>query len=89
MRRRAIRAELIRRLQEYERYKQAAEDIDALPVWDGIFSGQGRGARQDQQPPAARCGTRELLSALSDVMQRAEMFSHHRVESETLSVRRE
>lgn len=39
----------------------------------------------NRRPPDVEL--RELLSALSDVMQRAEMFSHHRVESETLSVR--
>ncbi|MCP4285575.1 MAG: segregation/condensation protein A [Gammaproteobacteria bacterium] len=82
------RAELIRRLQEYERYKQAAEDIDA-------FSRLGRDVFQarvevpdkstSRRPPDV--DIKEILSALSDVMKRADMFSHHRVESEPLSVR--
>lgn len=38
------RAELIRRLQQYERFKQAAEDIDEMPRWSGILS-----------PPPQRC----------------------------------
>jgi len=82
------RAELIRRLQEYERYKQAAEDIDA-------FSRLGRDVFQarvevpdkstSRRPPDV--DIKEIFSALSDVMKRADMFSHHRVESEPLSVR--
>ena len=82
------RAELIRRLQEYERYKQAAEDIDALPrLGRDIFQARVEvpDRTSNRRPPDVEL--RELLSALSDVMQRAEMFSHHRVESETLSVR--
>jgi len=82
------RAELIRRLQEYERYKQAAEDIDSLPrLGRDVF--QARVEVPDRtvnrRPPDVEL--KDLLSALSDVMQRADMFSHHRVESETLSVR--
>ena len=82
------RAELIRRLQEYERYKQAAEDIDSLPrLGRDVF--QARVEVPDRtvnrRPPDVEL--KDLLSALNDVMQRADMFSHHRVESETLSVR--
>ena len=82
------RAELIRRLQEYERYKQAAEDIDALPrLGRDVF--QARVEVPDKtstrRPPDVEL--KEILAALSEVTRRAEMHSHHRVESEPLSVR--
>ncbi len=82
------RAELVRRLQEYERYKQAAEDIDALPRLD-----------RDTVPALAHAGERsvvrlpppvdlrEMLLALRDVLKRAELFSHHAIKREALSVR--
>ena len=77
------RAELIRRLQEYERYKQAAEDIDALPrLGRDIFQARVEvpDKTSNRRPPDVEL--KEILSALNDVMKRADMFSHHRVESE-------
>jgi len=82
------RAELIRRLQEYERYKQAAEDIDALPRLErdivialAIVPEQ----RRVQVPPEV--DLREVLLALRDVMARAELFAQHQIQGEPLSVR--
>ena len=82
------RAELVRRLQEYERFKQAAADLDALPRWErdvlptrvAVPDGHVRKA-----PPPV--DLREVLVALKDVMQRAELFNHHRVQREPLSLR--
>ncbi len=82
------RAELVRRLQEYERFKQAALDIETLPRVD-----------RDTFPASAELGERrvvrllpevtlqEMLVALRDVMERADMFAHHHVSRERLSVR--
>jgi segregation and condensation protein A len=82
------RAELVRRLQEYERFKQAAMDIEALPRVD-----------RDTFPASAELSERrvvrllpdvtlqEMLVALRDVMQRADMFAHHHISRERLSVR--
>jgi segregation and condensation protein A len=82
------RAELVRRLQEYERFKQAAMDIETLPRVD-----------RDTFPASAGLGERrvvrllpevslqEMLVALKDVMERADMFAHHHVSRERLSVR--
>jgi segregation and condensation protein A len=82
------RAELVRRLQEYERFKRAAEDIDALPRME-----------RDMAPAHAEVGERnviklpppldlkELLLALKDVLHRAELFGHHAIKREALSVR--
>lgn len=82
------RAELVRRLQEYERYKQAAEDVDALPrthrdVFPAVVEGMEHKAAQLVPDVAMK----ELLLAFKDVLQRAEMFSHHHVQMEPLSVR--
>jgi segregation and condensation protein A len=82
------RAELVRRLQEYERYKQAAEDVDELPR-------MMRDTFQTTIEVADRIVTRKLpevpldalLKAFSDVMKRAEVNQHHHVQMETLSVR--
>jgi segregation and condensation protein A len=81
------RAELIRRLQEYERYKKAAQDIDELPRMDrDVFtaSTELNYTADTHQPDVSM---QELMAALNNVMQRAEMFTHHNIERETLSVR--
>jgi segregation and condensation protein A len=82
------RAELVRRLQEYERYKKAAEDIDELPrVHREVFPVclEAPDKQQVRQPP--QISLQELLVAARDAMMRAEMFSHHHVQMEPLSVR--
>jgi segregation and condensation protein A len=82
------RAELIRRLQEYERFKQAAEDIDALPRLErdvAVATAEVEDQGQVKLPPEV--DLREVLLALKDVMARAEMFAHHHVQAEPLSVR--
>lgn len=82
------RAELIRRLQEYERFKQAAEDLDALPRLerDIVIAGAGVAEqRRVQVPPEV--DLREVLLVLRDVMARAELFAQHHIQGEPLSVR--
>jgi segregation and condensation protein A len=82
------RAELIRRLQEYERFKQAAEDLDEMPRLErdlALASAAIEDRGQVQLPPEV--DLREILLALRDVMARAEIFAHHHVQAEPLSVR--
>jgi len=82
------RAELVRRLQEYERYKQAAEDIEELPRVDRDVFPVNIEAPEKQvvrKPP--QVSLQELLIAARDAMTRAEMFTHHHVQMEPLSVR--
>lgn len=82
------RAELVRRLQEYERYKQAAEDIDALPrLGRDLFPAVIAEAERQRERPHPEVDLREMLVALADVMRRAEMFAHHHIQREPLSVR--
>ncbi|MDX1459918.1 MAG: ScpA family protein [Xanthomonadales bacterium] len=82
------RAELVRRLQEYERFKLAAENLDELPREDRDFSVAHAWVEDrsvTRTPPEV--DLRELLLALKDVMGRAELFSHHHIQVEPLSVR--
>jgi segregation and condensation protein A len=81
------RAELVRRLQEYERFKRAAEGIDALPrlerdVWP-------TGVELHERPlqrGLPQIALQEMLLAFKDVVARAEMFAHHHIQRERLSV---
>ncbi len=82
------RAELVRRLQEYERYKQAAEDIDILPrVGRDVFpvDVESPDLKIVRQPP--QIDMKDVLSAFRDVLQRASMYEKHHVPMEPLSVR--
>lgn len=82
------RAELVRRLQEYEQFKKAAEDLEELPrverdIWPVSAHVEERAVIR--VPP--QVDLRELLFALKDVMDRAELYGHHHVQMEPLSVR--
>lgn len=82
------RAELVRRLQEYERYKQAAEDIDELPRVNRdihVVEMPAPDKKVVRLPP--RVDMRDLMGALNDVMKRAENYAHHHITMEPLSVR--
>ena len=82
------RAELVRRLQEYERFKRAAEDIEALPRLErdtAVVHAEVGERNVIKLPPPLEL--QELLLALKDVMHRAELFGHHAIKREALSVR--
>ena len=82
------RAELIRRLQEYERFKQAAEAIDALPRVDrNVFPGSATPPPIDRQQPLPDVELKDLLLAFSEVLRRADMFQNHKISFEALSTR--
>jgi segregation and condensation protein A len=82
------RAELVRRLQEYERFKRAAENIDILPrlerdVWTA--GAELRDRKVVRLVPQVTL--QEMLLAFREVVVRNEMFAHHHVQRERLSVR--
>ena len=82
------RAELIRRLQEYERYKQAAEDLDALPrLGRDVFQASAEGPEQKVVRLPPEVDLQDLIGAFQEVMKRAAMYAHHHVQLESLSVR--
>ncbi len=82
------RAELIRRLQEYERFKKAAEDLDELPREGRDFvvpTLPAPEARARKLLPEVELG--ELLLAMGEVLRRADLFESHQVTREILSTR--
>ncbi len=82
------RAELVRRLQEYERYRGAAENMDKLPrVGREIHLVVIEGSREPKNRPQPKVTLTELLDAFREVVRRAELYKHHRVRLEALSVR--
>jgi segregation and condensation protein A len=82
------RAELVRRLQEYERYKTTAEALDELPrVGRDNFVVEASSPDIEPVKVQPTVSLADLLHALKDVMVRAERFSHHSVQMEPLSVR--
>jgi len=82
------RAELIRRLQEYERFKKVAEQIDELPrVGRDVFPAAAEAPACQPQAPPPQVSLRELLLALSEVMRRAQLNESHQIERETISIR--
>jgi segregation and condensation protein A len=82
------RAELIRRLQEYERFRTAASDLDALPR-EGreIFATRAGLDGIEIETPTPSVELRELLIAFQAVLRRAEKIAHHHISREPLSVR--
>lgn len=82
------RAELIRRLQQYERFKQAAEDIDDLPRLErDNFVASAALPRMPSSQPHPDVDLREILFALQGMLKRADLFTSHHVERERLSTR--
>jgi segregation and condensation protein A len=82
------RAELIRRLQEYERFKKAAEDLDELPrMGRDIHQASADAPDRDQQRPHPDVDMRDIVTALAEVLRRSEMFESHQIEMEKLSTR--
>ena len=82
------RAELIRRLQEYERLKEAAEALDTLPrVGRDWFSVQAGLPPLETRVIHPDVELDELLGALSDILKRAELAQAHQISREVLSTR--
>jgi segregation and condensation protein A len=82
------RAELVRRLQEYERFKRAAENIDRMPrlerdAW--VASADLVDRKVVKILPQVTL--QEMLVAFQHVLSRSDMFAHHHVQREPLSVR--
>lgn len=82
------RAALVRRLQEYERFKQAAEDIDEIPrMHRDTQPVKVKGPDRNLTRPEPEVSLQELLLSLSEVMRRADMYDSHQIHKEKLSTR--
>lgn len=83
------RAELIRRLQEYEIFKQAAEDLDNLPRLDREIFTPNVVIPDDIQPEFLHpeIDIQELVVAFQTIVKRAAAYTHHEITAEALSTR--
>lgn len=81
------RAELVRRLQEYERFKQAAEDLDKLPREErDVFAVQANSSQISVDKPLPIVAMKDLVHALVDVLKRVDLHASHLIKMDTLSV---
>jgi len=81
------RAELVRRLQEYERFKRAAQGIDELPRMErDVWSVSAELKERQVVRALPQITLQEMLVAFKEVVARSEMFAHHHIQRERLSV---
>ena len=82
------RADLVRRLQEYERYKKAAQSIDEIPqLGRNVLEVIAPAPFVEIRRLSPSVSMDDLMHALRDVFARASLFAHHHVKMEPLSVR--
>ena len=82
------RAELIRRLQEYERLKHAAESLAELPrLGRDWFPARAALPALEARVIHPEVGLDELLGALAGILRRAELNQAHQISREGLSTR--
>ena len=81
------RAELIRRLQEYERFKEAAENLDRLPRQERDFFVAQAPMDPEAETPKAEASLLDLLEAFRGVLARGELQQDHQVGAQGLTVR--
>ncbi len=82
------RAELVRRLQEYERFKLAAEQLERSPqVGREIFIAAAFIPETPRKPQAPEVGLEDLMEAFLDILKRTDLKTSHFVQKEALSVR--
>ena len=75
-------------VEEYERFKKAAEDLEAMPRLERELW-QASAAPPDLrlERPLPEVNMREVLLALGEVLRRAEMYASHQIQMESLSTR--
>lgn len=82
------RAELVRRLQEYEKIKVAAQELGQLPrAGKDFFLAASKTPDLSITKPQAEVDLAELLFAFKDILKRADMQTAHNIEREVLTVR--
>ncbi|MCH9769919.1 MAG: segregation/condensation protein A [Gammaproteobacteria bacterium] len=82
------RAELVRRLQEYERFKKVAEDIGELNRLErDTYVALAAAPEFETEVPHPDVSMDDLLQTLGEVLRRAELYSEHQITREVLSIR--
>ncbi len=81
------RAELVRRLLEYEQMKLASAQLNEIPQYGRDFLKAQVYIEQSLLPRFPEVSMDELQSAWRDILKRAQLVQHHRISREELSVR--
>ena len=82
------RAQLIRRLQEYERYREAAEKIDEMPRhYRDFHIASAELPVLDKEVPLPEIDLQEILMAFADVLHRSDLKESHHIQRQALSTR--
>ena len=81
------RAELVRRLLEYEQMKLAAHKLNEVPQFGRDFLKAQVYIEQSLQPRFPDVSMADLQEAWRDILQRARLVQHHKITREELSVR--
>lgn len=82
------RADLVRRLQEYERFKTAAEDVELIPRYGrDVFWGHAQVPDLNLAKPLPEVNLKELIIAFGEILKRSKLTESHQVQREPLSVR--
>jgi len=82
------RAELIRRLQDYERFKEAAEQLDEYPRLErDIHLASAEAPILEREIPEPEVDLKDILQAFATVLRRSDLFEHHHIQRESLSTR--
>jgi len=81
------RAELVRRLLEYEQIKLASAQLGEIPQYGRDFLKAQVYIEQSLQPRFPDVGMDELQEAWRDILKRAQLVQHHKISREELSVR--
>jgi len=82
------RAELIRRLQDYERFREAAEQLDEYPRLErDIHLASAEAPKLEKEIPEPEVDLKEILQAFATVLRRSDLFEHHHIQRDSLSTR--
>jgi segregation and condensation protein A len=82
------RAQLIRRLQEYERYREVAERVDALPrLYRDLYQASAQSPELERTLPRPEVDLQEVLLAFAEVLRRADLNESHHIQRQSLSTR--
>jgi segregation and condensation protein A len=82
------RAELIRRLQDYERFREAAEQLDEYPRLErNIHLASAEAPVMEREIPEPQVDLKEILQAFATVLRRSDLFEHHHIQRDSLSTR--
>lgn len=82
------RAQLIRRLQEYERYREVAEKVDEMPrLYRDLYQASAQSPELERTLPRPELDLQEVMLAFAEVLRRADLNISHHIQRESLSTR--